>query len=57
MKIRVTTHSGEDDILEVESYDPIDMNEKLNDNSLHSILIGQNNYSRIDIKNIILLES
>lgn len=52
VKIRVTTHSGEDDILEVDSFDAETLNEKMNNNEIHSILIGDNIYSRIDLKNV-----
>lgn len=51
-KIIITTHSGIEDILEVENYDPEEVDRKRNDDSLLSVLIGGNSYSRIDIQNI-----
>lgn len=55
-KLNVTTHSGENDIVEVESYNPIELNTQRNDESIQAILIGQNSYSRIDLKNVKLIE-
>lgn len=52
VEIEVSTHSGDIDVVSVEKYEPKDMAQKLNDNDVHSILIGDNIYSRIDIKNI-----
>ena len=52
MEIRVTTHSGEDDTITVKDYDAKKLAEQLNDNDVHSIQIGDNIYSRIDIKNV-----
>jgi len=50
--IKVTTHSGDEDILTVDEFDPVEINDQLNDNELQSILIGDHIYSRIDVKNI-----
>lgn len=55
-KLNVTTHSGENDIVEVEVYDPNELNTQRNDESIQAILIGQNSYSRIDLKNVKLIE-
>lgn len=52
MEIRVTTHSGEDRTIEVENYNPVELNNKINDKNIHSILIGDSIFSRIDLKNI-----
>ncbi|MBP1917172.1 hypothetical protein J2Z23_004157 [Lederbergia galactosidilyticus] len=52
IKLNVTTHSGADDIVEVESYNAAEMAEQLNNNELQAIAIGDNVYSRIDLKNI-----
>lgn len=52
IKLEVTTHSGDKDVLEVEEYSATELNEKMNDNETHSILIGENNYSRIDLRNV-----
>lgn len=55
-KLNVTTHSGLDDIVEVETYNPIELNTQRNDESIQAILIGPNSYSRIDLKNVKLIE-
>ena len=52
VKLEISTHSGDIDILKVETYDPEDIDKKRNDENLQSILIGRNSYSRIDLKNI-----
>ena len=52
MIVNVTTHSGESDIVEVENYDAEAINKLRNDDSIQAILIGNNSYSRIDLKNI-----
>jgi len=56
MKLRVTTHSGEDDIINVESYNAIEVTELRNNNVVQAIQIGSASYSRIDIKNITVEE-
>lgn len=56
MKIRVTTHSGADDIVRVEDYDAADMESKWNDDQLQGIRIGDNVYSRIDLKGVKLVD-
>lgn len=52
MKLNITTHSGLDDVVEVENYNAVELAEKVNDNEIQAIPIGDNVYSRIDIKNI-----
>lgn len=52
IKLEVSTHSGDKDVIEVEEYDANSMAEELNDNEIHAIAIGDNVYSRIDIRNI-----
>ena len=56
IKLEVSTHSGDVDIVEVEEYDVNDITQKRNDNSIEAITIGNNSYSRIDIKNIKVIE-
>lgn len=51
IKLEVSTHSGQTDIIEVTDYDAEEINEKRN-SSIEAILIGNHSYSRIDIKNI-----
>lgn len=52
IKLEVSTHSGDKDVLEVEKYDAHELAEKINDDTVHAIDIGDHVYSRIDIKNI-----
>lgn len=52
IKLEVTTHSGDLDIIEVEEFDPEKLNDLRNNNEIEAILIGENSYSRIDLKNV-----
>ena len=55
--INVSTHSGDEDILEVESFIAEEIAEQINDNEIQSIALGGNVYSRIDIRNIKRLDN
>lgn len=52
MILRVVTHSGADEQIEVESYDPIALNEQINNIELSTVIIGNQIFSRIDIKHV-----
>lgn len=52
MNIEITTHSGDVDIIPIDEYDPQELIKQLNDEDVYAILIGENIYSRIDVKNI-----
>lgn len=52
IKLEVSTHSGDVDVVEVIEFNAEEITEKRNDSSLESIAIGNHSYSRIDIKNI-----
>ncbi|WP_339216704.1 hypothetical protein [Ornithinibacillus sp. FSL M8-0202] len=52
IKLHVTTHSGDDDIIEVDVYDAKGLEEKRNNNEIESITIGNISYSRIDLKTV-----
>lgn len=56
IQLLVTTHSGREDTVLVDTYDPVELEVKRNDNNIQSITIGENSYSRIDLKNVIKLE-
>lgn len=56
IKLEITTHSGDLDIIEVKEYDAEKLNDLRNNNETESILIGENSYSRIDLKNIKVIE-
>lgn len=57
LKLEISTHSGDVDIVEVESYDAEEIANQINNNEILAIPIGKNVYSRIDIKNIRPLEN
>lgn len=52
IKLEVSTHSGSEDVIEVEQYDVHGLVSKLNDPEIQSIALGDNIYSRIDVKNV-----
>lgn len=52
IKLKITTHSGEEDIVEVVEYNSADLAKSLNDIDVQSIAIGDHVYSRIDVKNV-----
>ena len=56
IKLEVSTHNGDIDSVFVEYYDEKDLNDKRNNNKLESILIGRHSYSRIDLKNVKVIE-
>lgn len=55
IKLEVSTHSGDVDIIEVDDYDVVEITEKRNGVD-EAISIGSHSYSRIDLKNIKLLD-
>lgn len=50
MDLRVLTHSGEDLVITVDTYDATNFEMKLNDNTLNAVKIGDTLFSRIDLK-------
>lgn len=56
IKLEITTHSGDLDIIEVEEFNPEKLNDLRNNNEIEAILIGENSYSRIDLKNVKVIE-
>lgn len=57
VKLQLSTHSGEVDILEVQNYNPNELAEKINDNNINVIVLAKNIYSKIDIKHIKVIEN
>jgi len=57
VKLQLSTHSGEVDILEVQDYNPNELAEKINDNNINVIVLAENIYSKIDIKHIKVIEN
>jgi len=56
VKIEVSTHSGDIDVLDVDKYNVNELEEKRN-SEVEAIAIGDNIYSRIDLKNIKVIKS
>lgn len=56
VKLEVSTHSGDVDVLVVENYDVYELEEKRN-SEVEAVAIGDNIYSRIDLKNIKVIKS
>lgn len=56
IKLEVSTHSGDNDLVLVDDYNHDEMVKTINDDSTHAVLIGKNIYSRIDLKNIKVVE-
>lgn len=52
MQLEVSTHDNEVIIVTVEEYDPIALNESLNDTSLNTVVIGDLIISRINLKKV-----
>jgi hypothetical protein len=50
--ILVNTHGGKEYEIEVESYDPVLMNDDLNNREINTVVIGDVILARIDIKSI-----
>lgn len=52
MKLKVVTHDGESFEVEVEEYNPVELNDRLNDNGINTVLIGDLIISRINLKSV-----
>ncbi len=52
IKLEISTHSGDVDIVRVKEYNALEVVDKLNDNETQAIAFGDNVYSRIDLKNV-----
>lgn len=50
--LKVITHSGKEFDVEVESYDPISLNEQINNHDIITLVLGNVIISRLDIKAI-----
>lgn len=48
----VITHSGKEYETQVESYDPVKLNDDINNTELNTVLIGDVILSRIDVKGV-----
>lgn len=53
VKLRIITHSGTEDIVDIDTYDALETVKDLNNSSNeHVIAFGDNIYSKIDIKSV-----
>ena len=52
IKLEISTHSGDIDIVEVDEYSANSVAEQLNNNDVQAVVFGDNVYSRIDVKNV-----
>ena len=52
IKLEISTHSGDIDIVEVVEYSAVEVAEQLNNSELQAVVFGDNVYSRIDVKNV-----
>ena len=53
MKLKIITHAGVEYEVTVDSYDPIALNDQLNNHELNTVAIGEIIISRIDVKNVV----
>lgn len=51
-KLEIVTHGAREHVVEVEEYNVSELQDKLNDNEVSTIAIGDRIFSRIDIKYI-----
>jgi hypothetical protein len=49
-KLRIVTHNSGEYETEVESFDPVEMNEQLNNIEVNTVVIGDLILSKIDVK-------
>ena len=52
IKLEISTHSGDIDIVEVDEYSAVEVAEQLNNSEVQAVVFGDNVYSRIDVKNV-----
>lgn len=56
MKIKIVTHSGSEYTVEIETYDPIQMNSDLNNREINTVAFGEIILSRIDVKAVVPIQ-
>lgn len=56
MKLKIYTHSGEEYPVEIENYDATEIHRQRNDPEVLSILFGNHDLSRINIRDIVPIE-
>ena len=55
MKVKIITHSGSTYETEVQSYDPVQLNEDINNMKINTVLIGDVIVSKIDVKGVLIV--
>lgn len=50
IKLKVETHDNKDYVIDIENYDPIILNDQLNNNELNTVALGDLVISRINVK-------
>ncbi|MEW5567392.1 hypothetical protein [Rossellomorea marisflavi] len=55
MKVKIITHSGSTYETEVQSYDPVQLNEDINSMQINTVLIGDVIVSKIDVKGVLIV--
>lgn len=53
MRLKIVTHSGNEYVVQVESYDPIQVNNDLNNREINTVAFGEIILSRIDVKAVV----
>lgn len=56
IKLQITKHNGEVVTEEVKNYDPVTLNEKINNNEILTVVVGKRILSRIQIAEISEME-
>lgn len=52
IKIEIKTHSGDIDVVDIDNYIPLDVLNELENTEKSHIALGNNIYSKIDVKSI-----
>jgi hypothetical protein len=52
-QLKITTHSGNEYEVTVESFDPVQTNTDLNNNEIYTVVFGDVILSRIDVKAVV----
>jgi hypothetical protein len=56
MRVKVERYNGQDEILETETFDSVDIAQQMNSSEILGIAIGNQVFSRIDIKHAKVIE-
>ena len=53
IKLTITTHSGSEFHAEVAEYNPVQINDDLNNNTINTVVFGDVIISRVDVKSVV----